>query len=325
MKSISKLTVLTLAFLVLAASTFAQEPSPREQFQTAVAAYQKSATEENALKLADLYKQLDPPPAIPPDAEYHAQKGAAFAELAKEPADFQRAVAEFEQAIQLAPWVGEYHYNTALMLKSKGGTSDLEAAMDSIKLARLFAKDDKEKRDATAMSAKLEVALEVTKESVAKEANLADAKKAEEEKAAAANRQAEIEKARRPNFKGIWTRSRDNSDTPGTQVSMNSAIEIIEGSPGQWKVGHIFTSEGPAPADFSNAKSASNVKIIGRELTFSISFASSGTASGDLGYSLTLSEDGSQLTGHWVFTQYDTSRGLVFWAQRGRVPVVFVR
>ena len=136
----------------------------------------------NALKLAELYKQLDPSPAIPADAEYHAQKGAAFAELAKEPADFQRAVAEFEQAIQLAPWVGEYHYNTALMLKSKGGTSDLEAAMRSIKLARLLAKDDKEKRDATALSAKLEVALEVTKESVAKEAKLATAKKTEEEK-----------------------------------------------------------------------------------------------------------------------------------------------
>ena len=91
-------------------------------------------------------------------------------------------MAEFEQAIQLAPWVGEYHYNTALMLKSKAGSSDLEAAMRSIKLARLLAKDDKEKRDATALSAKLEVALEVTRESVAKEAKLTAARKMEEEK-----------------------------------------------------------------------------------------------------------------------------------------------
>ena len=180
MKTTGMLPIFGLTLLALAASTLAQEPSPREQFKTAVAAYQKSASEDNALKLAELYKQLEPPPAIPPDAEYHAQKGAAFAELAKEPADFQRAVAEFEQAILLAPWVGEYHYNTALMLKSKAGTSDLEAAMRSIKLARLFAKDDKEKRDAAALSAKLEVALEVTRENVTKEANLAAAKKAEE-------------------------------------------------------------------------------------------------------------------------------------------------
>ena len=186
MKPTRNLPLLVLTFLALATSTFAQ--SPREQFQTAVAAYQKSGTEENALKLAELYKQLDPPPAIPADAEYHAQKGAAFAELAKEPADFQRAVAEFQQAIQLAPWVGEYHYNTALMLKSKGGTSDLEAAMRAIKLARLLAKDDKEKRDATALSAKLEVALEVTKERAVKQAA--------EEKAAAAKAAADTPQAR---------------------------------------------------------------------------------------------------------------------------------
>src|SRR6266496_2906206 len=133
MESTSKHLILAMIFFALAASTFAQEPSPREQFKTAVAAYQKSATKDNALKLAELYKQLEPSPAIPSDAEYHAQKGAAFAELAKEPADFQRAVEEFEQAIQLAPWVGEYHYNAALMLKSKGGISDLEASMRSIK------------------------------------------------------------------------------------------------------------------------------------------------------------------------------------------------
>jgi hypothetical protein len=42
MKSISKLTILALTFLALTASAFAQEPSPREQFQAATAAVKKA-------------------------------------------------------------------------------------------------------------------------------------------------------------------------------------------------------------------------------------------------------------------------------------------
>jgi hypothetical protein len=65
MKPTSKLIIFALTFLTLAASTFAQESSSREQFQTAVAACQKTASSVNALAVIKLYPQLDPPPALP--------------------------------------------------------------------------------------------------------------------------------------------------------------------------------------------------------------------------------------------------------------------
>jgi hypothetical protein len=88
-----KLYLCLAGFLTLVAGAPAQTLSPREQFQAAVATIQKSATEDNARKLAELYKQLNPAPAIPDEADRHALKGAAYAEVAKVPADFKPAAA----------------------------------------------------------------------------------------------------------------------------------------------------------------------------------------------------------------------------------------
>jgi tetratricopeptide (TPR) repeat protein len=237
-------SIFVLTFVLLAAQSNAQ--TPREQFQTAVAVFQKSASEENARKLAELYKQLEPPPAISADAEYHAQKGAAFAELAKEPAEFQKAVAEFEKAIQLAPWVGEYHYNTALMLKSKGSVSDLEAAMRSIKLARLLARDDKEKRDATTLSAKLEAALEVTKER---------AVKLTEEAAITAKVQL---------LEGDWQLDVSKHDKSRSGIKYLQTLNVKRDAQGIWRVQFLFTGDSKVLSDYHPY----DIQVVGAELSF---------------------------------------------------------
>lgn len=154
MKSISQILIIVL--LALAASASAQ--SPREQFQAAVAAYQQNTTEANVEKLAGLYKQVTPPPAVPEQAEFHAQKGAAFARLAKTPADFERAAKEFQAAINIAPWISEYHYNLAICYKS---AEQFNPALASLRFAQILAHDEKARRDTLGLRAEIEAAQEM--------------------------------------------------------------------------------------------------------------------------------------------------------------------
>jgi tetratricopeptide (TPR) repeat protein len=166
MKLILKIASPSVFFVVLLASALAQEP--RDQFPQAIAAFQKNATEDNARRLAELSKQLDPPPAVPEDAEFHALKGAAFVKQAGDAAAFAKAAAEFQAAITIAPWVGEYHYNLAVCEKSAG---QFAAARTAAKFAQILARDDKERHDCLALRAELEAAQE-----------LAAVKQAEQEK-----------------------------------------------------------------------------------------------------------------------------------------------
>lgn len=178
MKTTSNPIIFAFTFLALAASAFAQEPSPREQFPNAVAAFRKGASEDNARKLAELHKQLDPPPAVPEDAEFRSMKGTAFVKQAGDAAAFAKAAAEFQAAIVAAPWVGEYHYNLAVCEKSAGHFS---AAQSALKFAQILARDDKERRDNLALRADLEATQELAAAKIVEEK-----RKVEEEKAAAA-------------------------------------------------------------------------------------------------------------------------------------------
>ena len=182
MKLTSKFTIPILICFSLAASVSAQETGQRAQFQAAVAAFQKSATEDNARKLAELAKQLQPLPAVPEEAEFHALKGAAFVKQAGDAAAFAKAAGEFQAAIAIAPWVGEYHFNLAVCEKSAGR---FPSALAALKLAQIFARDDQARHDCLVLRADLEAAQE-----------LATARKAEEQKAAA--------RPSGPDFSGSW-------------------------------------------------------------------------------------------------------------------------
>ena len=68
MKLIPRFLCLAIIAASLHQSINAEEPSLREQFKTAVDAYQKDSTPTNALKVIEIFKQLEPPPAVPEEA-----------------------------------------------------------------------------------------------------------------------------------------------------------------------------------------------------------------------------------------------------------------
>jgi len=246
----------------------AQEQSGREQFQAAVVAFQKSATEDNARKLAELSKRLDPPPAVPEDAEFRALKGAAFVKQASDAAAFARAAAEFNAAIALAPWIGEYHFNLAVCEKSAG---HFPAALAALKLAQIFARDDQGRRDCLVLRAELEAAQE-----------LAAARKAEEAKAAAAKAAA---KAAGPDFSGEWVIA--------DEEPKGFSFYRINRSGNGWNV-----------VNSGNGKSEGVFVAQGRQLAWKSDHLNISTHH----LRLTLSEDGQSIEKAWLVTQSAAQR-----------------
>ena len=64
MKRIPRLLYVAIIAASLHQTINADEPGLREKFKTAVAAYQEDTTTSNAVKVIEIYKQLEPPPAV---------------------------------------------------------------------------------------------------------------------------------------------------------------------------------------------------------------------------------------------------------------------
>jgi len=145
------------------------------------------ARERLAGKMAAALAKIDKPPAIPDEAEFHGQKGRAFVELAKTPADFgnfPKAVKEFQDAVNLAPWVFNYHFNLAVAYKSAG---QFNMASNSLKLAKALAPNDGDRRDTLKLRAEIEASQEMAaaaKVEAEKAANSPEARAAKEKEAA---------------------------------------------------------------------------------------------------------------------------------------------
>ena len=118
----------------------------------------RSAHERLAGKMGATLAKMTTRPTIPEDADFHAQKGAAFVKLAKTPLDFLKAAGQFQEAVNGAPWVFDYHFNLAIAHKSAGQFKD---ALYSLSLAKLLAANEKDRRDANALRAEIEAAQEM--------------------------------------------------------------------------------------------------------------------------------------------------------------------
>ena len=94
-------------------------------------------------------------PAVAEDADFHLGKGAALLKDPKIAAE--RAVKEFQDAVNLAPWVYDYHFNLASALKLAG---QFPTALAYCKYARNLALNDKDRRDAAALRGEIEAATE---------------------------------------------------------------------------------------------------------------------------------------------------------------------
>lgn len=164
--------LLALTFLVLSASASAQAPSPREQFPAAVEAFQKTPTPESALRVIQLFKQLNPAPAVPEEAREPFVMGATVLKGAADPVGASKAVDYFTKSLAVAPWFAEAWYNRALAHETAGNFDRAINDLNAYLAFDLPASDRREAQDKVyALKAKIE---------------LAAIKKAGEDKAAAA-------------------------------------------------------------------------------------------------------------------------------------------
>jgi tetratricopeptide (TPR) repeat protein len=140
MKTLMRLTVITVALFTALTSAFAE--SPREQLTQMVEQLQKSPG-DNALreKIIRLAQELKPAPAVPEEAERRMMRGTAALEGVKSVADYQNAAKEFEQATLAAPWYGDAYFNLGV---AQDKAENYEAALRSLKFALLASPNDKE-------------------------------------------------------------------------------------------------------------------------------------------------------------------------------------
>jgi len=212
MKLTSRLTISGLLFLILASGIFAQEPSPREQFQAAVSAYQKNTAKDTALKVIELYKQLEPSPAVPEEARRPFVMGATVLKKANDKVGAAKAAEYFTEALKTAPWFAEAYYNRALAREIAG---QFTQAMEDLKLYLAFSLSDAERREAQDKIYSLEA-----------DAQLAAAKQAEDQKAAAAKEQAAARAAaaeedrKKNSIEGYWFWTGNDNFPAGTTPSI---------------------------------------------------------------------------------------------------------
>ena len=148
MKSLKFLAILVIAFLMLAASAFAA-PAAKKSSAEDLKQYVEDlklnpgdkALREKILKSAAGMKNL---PATPEDAERNMARGTAFAQKASDAAGYKKAIAEFEAASNSAPWLGLAYYNMGVMQEKAGLFNE---AIQSLKFYLLAESDAKNARD----------------------------------------------------------------------------------------------------------------------------------------------------------------------------------
>lgn len=140
MKITGKLIIISFALLALVASAHAQ--STREELQQLVERLQKTpndhALREQIIKLAPTLK---PAPALPSEAERRMVRGSTAFKGATSVTGYQDAAKEFEQATLAAPWYDDAYFNLGV---SQDKAENYEAALRSLKLARLASPESKE-------------------------------------------------------------------------------------------------------------------------------------------------------------------------------------
>lgn len=130
---------------------------------------------ERIIKLA---ATLYPRPSAPAEARRHMVRGQAAFESAKGSSDYQKAVGEFQQAVDLAPWWGEAYYNLALAQDKAGSYA---AATSNIKLYLLTEPPDADAAAAKDLMYKIEYRQEEAQSQAAERARIS-AQQAEAER-----------------------------------------------------------------------------------------------------------------------------------------------
>jgi tetratricopeptide (TPR) repeat protein len=106
---------------ILIASISAQAQTPQATLNQYLSDLQKNpsdyALREKIIRHAQTMK---PAPAVPDEARKYVNRGMAAAEGAKTESDYKDAIAEFQKAVNIAPWVGAGYRGLAVMQDKAG-------------------------------------------------------------------------------------------------------------------------------------------------------------------------------------------------------------
>jgi tetratricopeptide (TPR) repeat protein len=91
----------------------------------------KSIDPQITQKTIAVARRLDPPPAIPEEARRHAAFASLAVKEAKDQSGYEKAVAEYLQAVCLAPWWADLYYNLAMVQEQR---SNFREAAETFKL-----------------------------------------------------------------------------------------------------------------------------------------------------------------------------------------------
>lgn len=169
--SLLTVTLAVLTVLLPAAASESQGDAAmqahhyREAFDDYVAAWSTGTPTSRQLllarKLAAAMSNLDPVPAPPALAAFHAHKAADLVKAARDAGDtddYLLAAGEFGEAIAQAPWFGDYQFDRGLCLQLAG---HLDEAAAAVRLARALARSDTSRQDADDLLAKIETTIEI--------------------------------------------------------------------------------------------------------------------------------------------------------------------
>jgi hypothetical protein len=108
-------------------------------------------------KIIKLVLSMKPTPTVPENAERNMARGTAFAQKATEITGYKKAIAEFEAAANSAPWLALAYFNLGVVQEKAALYSE---AIQNLKLYLLAAPDAKNARDVRNKIYALEVDVE---------------------------------------------------------------------------------------------------------------------------------------------------------------------
>ncbi len=91
----------------------------------------KSIDPQISQKTIAVARRLNPPPAIPEEARRHAAFASLAVKEAKDTSGYEKAIAEYLQAVCLAPWWADLYYNLAMVQEQR---SHFREAAETFKL-----------------------------------------------------------------------------------------------------------------------------------------------------------------------------------------------
>ncbi|HEV2135784.1 MAG TPA: hypothetical protein VGR47_16220 [Terracidiphilus sp.] len=136
-RHVMPLRALSIAIIAIyAASALAQETtSPREQLQQYETQLQANPSDDVLrTKIIQLAQQLQPPPAIPPEADELAGRAQYIFEHATSPDDLLKAADAFEKVTLVVPWLPDYYFDAAVAYEKANHPAD---ALRNYKLSNL--------------------------------------------------------------------------------------------------------------------------------------------------------------------------------------------